>query len=59
MSGGGRLDAAQLGLLVAIDDTGSLSRAGLRLGIDQPRVSRGLRRIEEHLGVAVFERAVQ
>ena len=57
MTGAGRLDAAQLGLLVAIDDAGSLSRAGQRLGIDQPRVSRGLRRIEEHLGVAVFERA--
>ena len=59
MSGAGRLDAAQLDLLVAIDDTGSLSRAGQRLGTDQPRVSRGLRRVEEHLGVAVFERAAR
>jgi DNA-binding transcriptional LysR family regulator len=46
-----------LRLAVAVADAGSLSAAARRLGIAQPAVSSQLRRIEESLGQALFERS--
>lgn len=51
-----RLEIRQLELLVAVERAGSISGAARLLGVEQPHVSRQLRRIEELLGHAVFDR---
>ncbi len=50
------LDMKQLRALLAIAETGSVSRAAELLHIVQPAVSRQLRLLEENLGTALFER---
>ncbi|WP_151446672.1 LysR family transcriptional regulator [Lacisediminimonas profundi] len=50
------MDIKQLRALLAIADTGSVSRAAEALHIVQPAVSRQLRMLEEHLGAALFSR---
>lgn len=45
-----------LQILVAVADAGSMHKAGQRLGMAQPAVSRILGEIERSLGVRIFER---
>lgn len=52
-----RLDVRHLELVVAIADCGSLRRAAARLHLTQPAVTMQLKRIEDHLGGALFIRA--
>ncbi|SMD19388.1 LysR family transcriptional regulator [Kibdelosporangium aridum] len=51
-----RLDFRHLELIVAIGNTGSLRRAAAELHLTQPAVTTQLRRIEQHLGGALFVR---
>ena len=52
----GALDGAGLALLADIVDAGSLTAAARALGTTQPALSKRLQRIEQSLGVVVFER---
>lgn len=51
-----RLEYRHLDALVAIEDAGSLTGAARALRTSQPHVLRQLRRIEQHVGLAVFQR---
>jgi DNA-binding transcriptional LysR family regulator len=51
------LELRHLRVVVAVADAGSIGAAARALGLDQPLVSRQLRRIEAELGVALFHRA--
>lgn len=51
-----RLDVRHLEVLLAVEEAGSITGAARILGVDQPHVTRQLRRIEEWLGAAVFAR---
>lgn len=53
-----KLDFRHLEVLVAVDETGSLTAAAKRLRTSQPHLSRQLRLIEEHLGHPVFHRGI-
>lgn len=55
----GMPDPAALVLLAEIADAGSVTAAARRLGCSQPAVSKQLRRLEESLGVALFERGLR
>lgn len=50
-------DIRQLRQIVAILDHGSLNRAAAALGIAQPTLSRSIARIEDQLGVSLFDRS--
>jgi DNA-binding transcriptional LysR family regulator len=52
-----RLEVRHLELVVAIADCGSLRKAAARLHLTQPAVTTQLKRIEDHLGGALFLRA--
>lgn len=52
-----RLEIRHLELVVAIAESGSLRRAAARLHLTQPAVTTQLRRIEQHLGGALFVRS--
>jgi DNA-binding transcriptional LysR family regulator len=52
-------DPAALVLLAEIADAGSVTAAARKLGCSQPAVSKQLRRLEESLGVALFERGLR
>jgi DNA-binding transcriptional LysR family regulator len=52
-----RLEVRHLELVVAIAESGSLRRAATRLHLTQPAVTTQLRRIEQHLGGALFVRS--
>ena len=52
----GRLKIRHLVLVIAIADEGTLVRAAASLHITQPVVTRGLREVEELLGVPLFDR---
>jgi DNA-binding transcriptional LysR family regulator len=52
-------DPAALVLLAEIADAGSVTAAARKLGCSQPAVSKQLRRLEESLGVALFERSLR
>jgi DNA-binding transcriptional LysR family regulator len=45
-----------LDLLAAVVETGSFVRAGQRLGLSQSGVSRAVQRLEERVGVRLFDR---
>jgi DNA-binding transcriptional LysR family regulator len=47
----------QLRFFTALADTGNFSRAAERMIVSQPALSAGIRQIEEHLGVRLFERS--
>ncbi len=49
-------DFAALELLVGVDDYGSLSAAGRKLGIPQPNASRAVKRLERQFGLPLLER---
>lgn len=51
-----RLDIIDLETLLAVAETGSFRKACQVLGIGQPAVSRRIQRLEEALGVSLFER---
>lgn len=50
------MDFKRLGYFAQIAELGSLTRAGERLGIAQPSLSRQMRLLEEELGVSLFTR---
>lgn len=50
------LELRHLDLLVALAETGSLSKAAVRLHLSQPAVSHQMKALEGHVGVEVFER---
>jgi molybdate transport repressor ModE-like protein len=52
-------DPAALMLLAEIADAGSVTAAARALGLSQPAVSKQLRRLEEALGVPLFERGLR
>lgn len=47
----------QLRFFSALADTGNFSRAAERMIVSQPALSAGIRQIEEHLGVRLFDRS--
>ena len=47
----------QLRFFTALADTGNFSRAAERIIVSQPALSAGIRQIEEHLGVRLFDRS--
>ena len=51
-----RLDLRHLSLVVALDQTGSVTRAAELLGITQPALSRQIREAERRLGTALYSR---
>src|SRR3954469_1169003 len=53
---GMELELRHLRVVVAVADAGSIGAGARALGLDQPLVSRQLRRIESELGVALFHR---
>lgn len=55
----GMPDPAALVLLAEIADAGSVTAAARKLGCSQPAVSKQLRRLEESLGVTLFERGLR
>ena len=52
-------DPTALLLLAEIADAGSVTAAAQRLGVSQPAVSKQLRRLEQSLGVVLFERGLR
>ena len=50
------MDIKQLRALIAVAETGSVTRAAEMLHVVQPAVSRQLRLLEEDIGAALFER---
>lgn len=52
-----QLDPAALRVIEAVARHGTLTRAGVALGLSQPAISYQLRRAEDHLGVALFSRS--
>ena len=50
------IEIRHLHALIALAETGNLSKAGRRLHLSQPALSHQVKSIETHLGVALFER---
>ena len=50
------LDAQQLAVFLALMEHRSIGRAAIAVGLTQPAVSRGLKRLEARLGAVLFER---
>jgi DNA-binding transcriptional LysR family regulator len=51
------VELGQWRLFLAVADEGSLSRAALHLGVDQPALSRAVRRLELTVGTPLFSRS--
>jgi DNA-binding transcriptional LysR family regulator len=51
------LDISKMRQVIAIHETGSLARAADRLGLAQASLSKSLARLEDELGVRIFERS--
>ena len=51
-----RIETLQLLNFLAVAETGSFRKAGVRLGVGQSAVSRRVQRLEDLLGVSLFER---
>jgi DNA-binding transcriptional LysR family regulator len=54
-----RLEIRHLEVLLAVAECGSISGAARKLGVDQPHISRQLRRIEQRLSTTVFVRSAR
>jgi len=52
------MDLRHLRTMLAIIDEGSLSKAARKLNISQPALTKSIHRLEDHLGVRLFERDV-
>jgi LysR family transcriptional regulator for metE and metH len=50
------IEVRHLNALIALAETGNLSKAGRRLHLSQPALSHQVKSIEQHLGVPLFER---
>lgn len=50
------MNLRQLQYFVTLAEAGTLRRAGARLGLSQPALTKSIRKLEEDLGVALFER---
>lgn len=50
------LEIQDLKVLLTVAETGSFRKSGLRLGLGQSAVSRRIRKLEDALGVSLFER---
>lgn len=50
------MDVRHLRNMLAVIDEGSLGKASQRLNISQPALTKSIQRLEEHLGVRLFER---
>lgn len=53
------MDTAHLKAFLRIAETGSISRASLSLGISQPSLSQQMLRLEDEVGIALFERSAR
>ncbi len=53
---GEAMDLKHLRNMLAVIDEGSLGKAAVRLHLSQPALTKSIQRLEEHLGVKVFER---
>jgi DNA-binding transcriptional LysR family regulator len=51
-----RVDLRHLRNMLAVIEEGSLGKAAQRLNISQPALTKSIQRLEEHLGVRLFER---
>jgi DNA-binding transcriptional LysR family regulator len=54
---GRRLKLRHMEILLAVVETGSMAKAGTRLAISQPAISRAIAEMEHTLGVPVFDRS--
>jgi DNA-binding transcriptional LysR family regulator len=54
---GRRLKLRHMEILLAVVETGSMAKAGTRLAISQPAISRAIAEMEHALGVPVFDRS--
>lgn len=50
------IEIRHLHALIALAETGNLSKAGRRLHLSQPALSHQVKSVESHIGVALFER---
>src|SRR5262249_45572655 len=48
-----------LGVISAVVEAGSFARAGEALGLTQPAVSRAVARLEERIGIRIFNRTAR
>jgi DNA-binding transcriptional LysR family regulator len=54
---GRRLKLRHMEILVAVVETGSMAKAGAKLAISQPAISRAIAEMEHTLGVPIFDRS--
>ncbi|OXH85100.1 LysR family transcriptional regulator, partial [Burkholderia multivorans] len=48
-----------IGVLSAVIEAGSFARAGEAIGLTQPAVSRAVARLEERIGIRIFNRTAR
>ena len=53
------MDVRHLRNLLAVIEEGSLGKAAQRLNVSQPALTKSIQRLEEHLGVRLFEREIR
>src|SRR5689334_21927207 len=54
---GRRLKLRHMEILLAVVETGSMAKAGTRLAISQPAISKAIAEMEHTLGVPIFDRS--
>lgn len=50
------IEIRHLKALIAVAETGNLSKAGKRLNLSQPALSHQMKALEEHVGAELFQR---